>query len=149
MSIFDGRIYDGPTFYGDAPEEAAMRYVRGARLKDLVAQRCIPPYFDPTAKLVPPRMCYEYLKLIRKENWDCTCRAKVQRPRGDMGEYAKHGENCGVSPEYAKLCREMNIAPELAFGAISMSMWYLDWNTWDQSKIKEMKWSEEQWQLKS
>lgn len=139
MSITDGPIFDpGPSFY-IGPVESAMSYIDHRRLHAAVLAHCIPSYFAPNESPISLGNCFRYLTRIGMKNWDCTCKVRTMRSPPE-GAYAKHGENCGVTPEYAKLCKEMNVAPELRFSVIKMSMWYLDWDTWDQSKIKEMKW---------
>lgn len=136
MSIPSGPMFDPPPgFYSD-PSDLAMQYIDYRRLRAEILNRCIPSYFAPHEKPLSIFACLRYLTRRGLKNWDCTCKAWKR-------EGSKHGQNCQVSPEYAALCEEMNIAPELALGAICFTMWYLNWDDWDVTKhqIKNMDWS--------
>lgn len=123
------------TRFSDDPAEDAGRYISGVRLKQAIKTRTLGSPYDPEVKPISINQCYQYLDLRGKRNWSCTCPA---RERWE----AKHGNLCLVTPEYAYVSKKLDLAPELACGALKMTMWNLNWDSWDEDKksIKEMKW---------
>ena len=108
------------------PEDLAYKYVRGARAKVIA-------FTDPLN--CPIDIIRQYLIHTQQLSWSCTCKA-FRRPE------LRHGEQCKTTPLYAATAKHLGMAPELTLSHISMTFWHLNWDTWDEDKIKikEMKW---------
>lgn len=142
MGLTDGPILN---WRSTAPEDLAMEYIDNVRRKEAVRARCLGSPYDSTIKPIPLWACFRYLESIGQGNWDCNCSAK-----GTDG--AAHVDLCSVTPEFAAVSKEFRqflvdagkgpMSIWQATSMLSMTMWFLDWDNWDDQKkaIKEMGW---------
>lgn len=114
------------------PAEDVGRYLDGVRLGMAIRNKI----FE-----TPIENCFRYLQMRRMTNWACTC-SVMKAPHYGTVQLRRHGENCRVTPEYAAVAKQMDIAPTLAFSNISMTFRNLSWDNWDEDKkkIKDMTW---------